>query len=278
MKTSEWGWESADGLEMFAQSWEPEENPKASVCVVHGLGEHSGRYAYVGKALADAGFALAGFDLRGNGKSGGLRGHYPSLKVLMDDILIGYQQLQKKFPDVPQFMYGHSLGGLFVLAFATYHEHTLSGVISTAPAIRTPVLEQKLKMVMVNMLSGFLPTLTIPTGLDPTGVSRDPEVVRAYVEDPLVHDKATLSSGKVGLQAIHWVLSHTMDLPIPLLLMHGTEDKVVHPYGSEELAGLIKGDLTHKLFNGLYHEVHNEPEKDEVIQYMVDWMDAHLGR
>jgi alpha-beta hydrolase superfamily lysophospholipase len=278
VKTNEWMWKSNDGLEMFAQSWEPEGTPKAVLGLVHGLGDHSGRYARVGKALSDAGFAVVGFDLRGNGKSGGPRGHYPSLEVLMDDIDQGCRQLGERFPGVPLFLFGHSLGGLFVLVYATYHKHNLTGVISIAPALRSPVLEQKIKMAMVNILGGLLPTLTIPTGLDPNSVSRDPEVVRAYVEDPLVHDKATLSAGKVGLQAIDWALSHTMDFPVSLLILHGAADKLVYPRGSEELAGLIKGDLTLKLLDGLYHEIHNEPEQEEVFAFMIDWLNSQLKK
>lgn len=111
MKWAEWGWESNDGLKMYAQSWEPEESPKAVVCLVHGLGEHSGRYAHVGKASTEAGFALAAFDLRGHGKSGGPRGHTPSFDAFMNDIEGFQKQLDKRFSNLPRFLYGHSLGG-----------------------------------------------------------------------------------------------------------------------------------------------------------------------
>lgn len=278
MVHNEWTWKSNDGLELYAQSWEPEENTKAVVCLVHGLGDHSSRYANVGEAFSEAGYALAGFDLRGNGKSAGQRGHYPSLKVLMDDIHQQCQQLGGRFPGVPQFMFGHSLGGLFVLVYATYHKHNMTGVISVAPALRSPVLEQKFKMSIVQILGGLLPTLTIPTGLDPTSVSRDPAVVRAYIEDPLVHDKATLSVGKVGLKAIDWSLSHATEFHVPLLILHGTEDKLVYPHGSKELAELIKGDLTLRLFDGLHHEIHNEPEQKEVFAFTIDWMNSQLKK
>ena len=104
MINNEWTWKSTDGLEMYAQNWRPEGTPRAVVCLVHGLGEYSGRYAHVGKALADAGFALVAFDLRGHGKSGGQRGHFPSLDVLMDDIHQLIQQGSEKFPGLP-FLY-----------------------------------------------------------------------------------------------------------------------------------------------------------------------------
>ena len=276
MKTTEWTWKTTDGLDIFSQSWEPDGRPKAVVCLLHGLGEHCGRYAHVGKAFADAGFALAGFDLRGHGKSGGPRGHFPSLQVLMDDIQRQCQQLAERFPGAPQFLYGHSLGGAFVLVYATYTRHTLAGVISVAPALRSPVLEQKFKMSMVRILGGILPALTIPTGLDPTSISRDPEVVRAYIEDAFVHDKATLSSGKVTLQVIDWVFSHATEFPVPLLILHGAADRLVYLRGSEELAGWMKGHSEFKYFDGLHHEIHNEPEQKEVFAFMIDWMNAQL--
>ncbi|MDK1027729.1 MAG: alpha/beta hydrolase [Anaerolineae bacterium] len=276
MITKEWTWTSNDRYQIFSQSWEPEIKPKAVVCVLHGLGEHSGRYAHVGKAFVEAGYALSGFDLRGNGKSGGTRGHYPSLKVLMDDIHQQCLQIEHRFPEVPQVLYGHSLGGLFALVYATYRKNSLVGVIATAPALRSPILEQKIKMSLVRILGGLLPKLSVPTGLDPNSISRDPAVVRAYVNDPLVHGKATLSTGKVGLQVIDWVLSHTDPFPIPVLILHGKEDTLVYPRGSEELAKLIKGKLTFKLLDGLHHEIHNEPEKEQVFRHMIDWLNTQL--
>lgn len=276
MKKDEWTWTSNDNIEITAKSWVPDSKPKAVICLVHGLGEHSGRYAHVGKTFTESGFALAGFDLRGHGKSGGQRGHYPSLKTLMGDLHQQCEQINNRFPKTPQFMYGHSLGGLFVLVYATYQHHSLTGIISVAPALQSPVLEQKNKMAMVNFLGGLFPTLTIPTGLDPESISRNTRIVRDYQEDPLVHDQATLSTGKIGLQAIEWVLAHTESFPSPLLILHGTEDKLVYPSGSKELSSMIEGNLTTKFFDGLYHELHNEPEKDQVLAFSLDWMNSQL--
>lgn len=276
MINREWNWKSKDGLEMYAQSWEPEGPPRAIVFFIHGLGDHSGRYAHIGKALADAGFAMTSFDQRGHGKSGGQRGHFPSLETILDDIHQHIQQAGERFPVLPTFLYGHSLGGLLVLNYATYHKHSLKGVIVTAVALRTPVLEQKFKMALVKVLGGLFPTMTIPTGLDVTGLSRDREVVRAYQEDPLVHDLATLASGRMGSPAMDRAFAHAAEFSTPLLLMHGTADRLTYPWGSQEFCDLVPGNCTLKLWDGLYHELHNEPEQDQVLAFVIDWMNTQL--
>lgn len=276
MKTRDWVWESRDGLEMFAQSWEPEKSPKAVVCLVHGLGEHAGRYAHVGKALANASFVLLGFDLRGHGKSGGQRGHFPSFDALMDDINRHIQEAGKRFPGLPVFLYGHSLGGFLILNYATYHKHSLKGVITTGAGLRSPVLEQKVKITLSKILGGLLPTVTIPTGLDADSLTRNPEIVRAYKEDPLVHDKATLSAARVGISAVDHAFAHAAEFPIPLLMMHGAVDRVTYPRGSQEFANIVPENCTLKVWDGLYHEIHNEPEQAEVFKFMVNWMDELL--
>lgn len=278
MNTRKWNWKSHDGSEMFAQSWAPEEKPKAVVCLVHGLGEHSGRYAHVGEAFAEAGFALAGFDLRGHGKSSGPRGHIPSLAAVMGDIQLFCQQLEERYPGLPQFLYGHSMGGILVLAYPTFKSNTLRGVIATGPALRTPVLEQKFKISLAKALGSLMPTMTIPTGLEVQYISRDSQVVQKYREDPLVHEVGTLAAARMGLDAVAWAFTHAPDFPVPLLLLHGSEDKLAYPRGSQEFADLVPNDCTLKFWDGLYHEIHNEPEQNEVFAFIFDWMNTQLRK
>lgn len=278
MNTREWDWESHDGLEMYAQSWEPEENAKAVVCLVHGLGEHSGRYAHVGKAFAEAGFALAGFDLRGHGKSGGPRGHIPSFEAFMDDINDFIKQVDARFEGFPRFLYGHSLGGILVLNYVLRSKPEFKGVISTGAGLRTSLEEQAGKVMLARVLGTLMPGTAIPSGLNPNDISRRKEVVDAYVNDPLVHDKMTLGFGKIMLSVLPWTFEHAHKFSLPLLIMHGTSDKLGYPRGSEEFAGYVKENCTLKLWDGLYHEIHNEPEQDEVFTFMIDWMNAQLRK
>jgi acylglycerol lipase len=278
MKTRNWGWNSKDGLEMFAQSWEPETDPKAVVCLVHGLGEHSGRYAHVGKAFTEAGYGLAGFDLRGHGKSGGPRGHIPSFDALMDDIEAFQKQVEVHFAGAPQFLYGHSLGGILVLNYALRRKPNFKGVISTGAGLRTALEEQPAKIMMARVLGSLIPGVAIPSGLDPNTISRRQEVVEAYVNDPLVHDKMTLGFGKIMLPVLPWTFEHAHEFSLPLLIMHGKEDKLGYPRGSEEFASHVKENCTLKLWDGLYHEIHNEPEREEVFAFMIGWMDSQLKK
>lgn len=278
MKSSEWNWNSRDGLKMYAQSWEPEKNIKAVVYLVHGLGEHSGRYAHVGGMFANAGFALAGFDLRGHGRSGGPRGHIPSFEAFMDDIAGFEKQGEERFANLPRFLYGHSLGGILVLNYVLRRKPDFKGVISTGAGLRTALEEQKGKVLMARVLGTLLPGVAIPTGLDATTISRNQDVVEAYVNDPLVHDRMSLGFGKSMLSAIQWAFEHAPEFSLPLLIMHGTADKLGYPRGSEEFAGLVPQDCTLKLWDGLYHELHNEPEQAEVFAFIIDWMNTQLKK
>lgn len=270
-------WKALDGVRLYAQGWEPDGQAKAVVCLIHGLGEHSGRYAYVADFLNREGFSLFAFDLRGHGKSGGPRGGSPSFNAFMEDITLLLEQARRRYPGQPLFLYGHSLGALLALNFALRCKPDLAGVVVTGPGLHTPLTEQKLKIAFAKAMGGILPNQGLSTGLDPNALSRDPEVARAYISDPLVHDRTTLRMAKTTLEAIPWAFEHACDFNLPLLLMQGTADRLTYASGTQEFAsrvlqGKCQCDCTVKLWEGLYHELHNEPEKEEVLQYMVDWM------
>lgn len=261
-----------DGLQLFARSWESEQKPKAVICLVHGLGEHSGRYNCLADFLSKSGYITLSFDLRGHGRSDGKRGHADSLDVLLDDITSLLSEASLRFPGKPSFLYGHSLGGLLTLVYAMRCQSPLAGAITVAPGLKTSLTEQRLKVAFAYMFAPVLPHLSLPTGLDPTSLSRDPEVVRAYITDPLVHDRATLRLARDALAAIPWVFEHAGDLHLPLLIMHGTADRLVFPESSQEFAHLVQSDVTLKLWDGFYHEIHNEPEKQTVFAYLLNWL------
>ena len=280
MKTFESKWDGTDGVTFRIQGWEPDHgSPKALVALVHGLGEHVGRYAHVAQAFTDAGYALVGFDLRGHGKSGGARGHFPSLDVLMQDIRQFFKYLVTKYPEIPHFLYGHSLGGLLSLTYAIQFSNGLKGVMVTGSALRSPLQEQKVKITMAKLLGTIAPTVTIPSGLEAAAISRDPEVVRIYTSDPLVHDKTSMGLGKTAINAVDLCFTRAKDFVPPLLIMHGKADRITYPSGSEDFTSLAREknrDVTLKLWDGMYHEIHNEPEKAEVFRYMIEWLDNHL--
>lgn len=280
MKRFDDKWKDVDGTTFFIQGWEPENaKPKALVVLVHGLGEHAARYIHVGKILTKSGYALVGFDLRGHGRSGGPRGHSVSLDAYMQDIRHFFGLMERKYPDIPHFLYGHSLGGLLALAYAIQYGAHLKGALVTGPGLRSSLQEQKSKIAIVRMLGSLLPTVTLQSGLDAATISRDAAVVEAYKRDPLVHDSASLGLGKAALSAIDLCFARAKEFPVPLLIMHGRGDKIAYASGSEDFAELVKAagkDITLKLWDDLYHEIHNEPEKEEVFRFMIEWLNNHV--
>jgi alpha-beta hydrolase superfamily lysophospholipase len=277
MDTNEWKWKTKDGLEMYSKAWLPSGKARGVVCLVHGVGEHIGRYQADGEALAGGGYILAGFDQRGFGKSGGKRGHTPSLEAYFDDIDLFLAEIAKRYPDQPRFLYGHSMGGVLVLAYTPLRKPAVVGVIATAPGLKTVLEEQKLKVFLAKVLGKVLPTFTLDSGVDAQMLSRDPRVADEYTNDPLVHTLVSASWGKSMLRAVDLVFENASRFPLPLLLMHGTKDEIAYPRSSQMFADLAPKDkLTLKLWDGFKHELHTDPEKAEVFKVMTGWLDKQL--
>jgi alpha-beta hydrolase superfamily lysophospholipase len=267
--------QTSDGLQLHFEGWQPDGETRAVVCLVHGLGEHCGRYAHVGAAMAQAGYALMGADLRGHGRSGGQRGHTPSYDALMDDIGLLLEEADGRYPGLPRFLYGHSLGGNLVLNYALRRRPAILGVVASGPALRLAFDPPAVKLAIGRALDRIWPTFTQPNGLDRSGLSHDPQVVRAYGSDPLVHDRITGRLALGMLTAGQWALDHASEFQLPLLIFHGGADRLTAPSGSQEFAGKVATDCTLKLWDGLYHETHNELQKDEVLAFTIGWLDEH---
>lgn len=264
-----------DGLELMIQGWEPELNPRAVVCLVHGLGEHSGRYAHVAEALTSAGLILFAHDLRGHGRSEGKRGHIQNVDLVLDDIDRILDEAARRYPDLPRFLYGHSLGGILTLNYVLKRSPALAGVVVTSPGLRTALEEQKGKLILAKVLGSIAPGLSLSSGLDASGISHDLDVVRAYRSDPLVHDQATLAFANSILGAIRYNFEHAGEFKLPLLMMHGSADPVAFASGSQEFARSVP-QAQLKIWEGLYHELHNEIEKGMVIDYLLAWLNDRL--
>jgi acylglycerol lipase len=265
-----------DGLQLFAQGWEPGGKVRAVICLLHGLGEHSARFAHLARFLLPTGYAILTFDLRGHGNSEGIRGHFASLDLVMQDVDELITATRERYSDVPVFLYGHSLGGILALIYVLRRKPDLAGVIISSPGLKTALENQKAKIALARLLAVFAPALTLPSGLEPQALSRDPQVVADYIRDPLVHDRASLAFANAMLDAIQWTYAHAGEFHLPLLIMHGTADRLAYYQGSQEFARQVQGDCTLKLWDGLYHEIHNEPEKGEVFAYLLHWLDDRL--
>ena len=265
-----------DGIRLYTQDWSPETEVKAAVCLVHGLGEHSGRYEHVARFFTQNGYALDAFDLRGHGKSGGPRGNTPSYDALMDDIALRLEKSKAQHPDKPLFLYGHSLGGNQVLNFALRRKPDVAGVIATAPWLRLAFAPPAVQVTLAKMMNSIYPSFTQSNGLETAALSRDEQVVKQYEADPLVHDRISARLFASSYQSGYWALEHSAEFGSPLLLMHGGADRITSAEASREFSAKAGGCCTFKRWEGFYHEIHNEPEQGEVLKVMVDWLDEKL--
>ena len=265
-------------MNFYVQGWEPEQKPKAVIALVHGFGEHTGRYAHVGEAFNKAGYILIGFDLRGHGKSGGARGHTPSYDALMDDIADFMALIKKRYPGLPRFLYGHSMGGNQVLNFCLRRKPDVVGVIATGTWLKLAFDPASLQIMLGKVMNNIAPGFTQKSTLNTAALSHDQKVVDAYLNDPLVHSKISarlfISIYESGL----WALDHADEFSVPLLLMHGTDDRIISFAASAEFAKRAGKIVSWHPWDGLYHEIHNEPEKAEVIKTMIGWLDAQLKK
>jgi alpha-beta hydrolase superfamily lysophospholipase len=266
-----------DNLDMFVQTWQPEVDPKAVVCLVHGLGEHSGRYTHVAQAMNDAGYALVAMDLRGHGKSAGKRGCVPYYNILRADIDSFFNFCKKQYPGLPSFIYGHSMGGVLVLDYVMHNKPMIQGVIDSSGWLRLTTTPSALKVLLGRIIGRISADMTMFNGLDPNTISRDSAVVLAYRNDPLVHDRISARLGISIHDAGEQLLKNAALFPqIPLLIMHGLDDQITSPAASRQFAGSVTGDVVFKPWKNLYHELHNEPEKQLVLDFAIKWMNAHL--
>lgn len=263
-----------DGLALHFARWEPESAPRGIVFLLHGLGEHTGRYTHVASALNRAHLACWGIDLRGHGQSEGPRGHAPSLERLLDDVSL---MIRENSQIKPAFLYGHSLGATLALQFGRVRPQGLSGVVVTAPWLRLRFTPPRYKLLLARVLPKFVPGLTLPSGLDVDALSRDRTVVEAYVKDPLVHDRITAQFGAVLLTLAQDLLAQPASFHLPLLMMHGDADGLTDPAATSTFfEGAGTSERTLKLWPGLFHEIHNEPEQAEVIAQIVSWLEARI--
>jgi alpha-beta hydrolase superfamily lysophospholipase len=275
MKHYEFERTSFDGLKLYFQCWETEQNEKGAICLVHGLGEHSGRYNHWATLLNQAGYDVLTYDLRGHGKSEGQRGHISSFNEFIEDTDLLLKEGGKRYPGVTLFLYGHSLGAIIIWYYVLRKKPQLAGVILSALDYKNALEEQKVKVLMAKVLGSLAPKITLSSGLDPFTISRDPEVVSLYINDPLVHKQLSLGFSKSSLDAIAWAKQHSSEWTLPVLVMHGEEDRLGYVEGSREFASKVRCDCNLKVWPGLFHEIHNEPEKEQVFDYLRKWLDKH---
>jgi acylglycerol lipase len=253
----------------------PEGDPTGVLLVCHGLGEHAGRYGNVVEALRPDGWAVYGLDHRGHGRSGGRRAHLDDYADWLTDFDAFRQLVAARHPDLPLFLLGHSMGGQIALAYALDHQDALRGLVLSAPALASNAVPRAAVPVL-RRLARLTPTLR-PAGIDSTKISKDPEVVAAYRADPLVHHgNPTLGLSSALFAQFDVLPERARALRIPLLLQHGSLDELTDPAGTRALEAAVGSpDLTVHWYEGLWHEIYNEPERERPLADLRSWLAAH---
>lgn len=254
----------------------PGEKGRALIIFVHGLGEHIQRYNLWSDQLVSNGIGFTGVDLPGHGRSDGKRGDIRSCRQTDEMIDILLESAIKTFPGTPVFLYGHSLGATIVLDYILRKKPGIRGAIVTSPWLKLSYEPDKFKLVLASVMKNILPGLIQPSGLVVDHLSNDREVVEKYKADPLIHDKISVSLFHSTMRAAAYSLAHASGLSVPVLLMHGTDDMICSPEGSREFAS--KTNMAElKIWDGAYHELHNEPIKGEVFAFMLNWINGKLN-
>ncbi len=264
-------------LELYYQRWRPDEAPKAVLAVVHGFGEHSGRYGNVVDWLVPKGYAVYAFDQRGHGRSPGQRGYVESFADVRADVRAFLDRVRREAPDLSVFLVGHSQGGLTVLNYALHDPSGLAGVVASGPVLTQPDVSPVL-LLLSRLLSRVWPTFSLEVGLEAAALSRDPAVVRAYQDDPLVHGKGTPRLGTEIMAAADWTQAHASDWSLPLLLVHGGADRLSPPEASRRFfENVTFPDKKRIEYEGYYHEVFNDVGKEQVLAGVEAWLEGYLG-
>lgn len=264
------------GFRLFFRHW-AHEAPRAVIILAHGMGEHTGRYEPLAQFFNSRSLAVMGADFPGFGQSSGKRGYAPGMDAFYETLDLVWQQSRQSYPDKPVFILGQSMGGNIALNYCLRQPAGISGVIAASPWIRLRKMPPALMVALARLMRKIYPAFTQSNGLDPADFSRDPEVVRVYREDPWVHDKVAAGIGFELLEAGLFLDAYAGSFETPLLLTHGTADALTDPQATEAFSKRVKGPVTLRLWEGLYHETHFEPEKQQVLEWIANWIDQQIN-
>lgn len=277
MKHQEGSFKGIRDANIYYQYWLPEGEPKAVLLIVHGLAEHSGRYMNVVNHFVPLGYAVYGIDHIGHGKSDGTRVYVERFEDYTDTLKTYFDMVRDWQREKPIFLVGHSMGGLIGSVYLLDHQTEFSGAVISAPFLKTSGDISPAMVFVGKVLSLLMPRLGL-TELEADGVCRDPAVVQAYVGDPLVYTgKVTARLGTEIGKAIGRVMAEAAKITLPILILQGSADKLVDPDGARMLYATVSStDKTIHVYEGCYHEVFNEPERDQVLSDVETWLEDRL--
>ena len=262
---------------VYHHCWLPESDTKAVLMIVHGLGEHSGRYLNLVNHFVPMGFAVYGMDHPGHGKSGGTRKYVDRFEDFIDNVKSCFDRIQARQAGKPIFLVGHSMGGLISTVYLLDHQAGLKGAILSGPSVKIHGNVSPVAVILGKLLAALMPRFGL-FKTAPEGLSRDPAVVQAYLDDPLVYrGKTTIRLAAEILKAIQQVSREAGKITLPVLILQGGADRIVDPAGAGMLYDLIaSADKDLKIYDGLYHEIFNEPEHPQVLRDVELWITSRM--
>lgn len=268
---------STGGIKLFCSSRKPIDPPRAVLFIVHGLGEHSGRYDEMSNVFVAHNIAVFSFDQRGHGQSGGKKGHANSINQLVEDMELALMKCRSLFLEIPVFLYGHSMGGQIV---ASYLDKTkskeIAGTIISSAWFQLVNPPPSWQISLIKKLELILPQVTLSNGLDPQHISSVTAEVALYLKDPLIHDRLSIGLFRSlyynGLHLTH----ESQSSKIPILVCHGERDQITSSLGSEKYANNLGEKAEFKTWPDAFHESHHDVEKEKVMHFYVDWIIKHI--
>jgi acylglycerol lipase len=277
MKYQNGFFEGIRGMQIYYQCWVPDGDLKAALIVVHGLAEHSGRYMNLVRHFVPLGYAVHALDHVGHGKSEGTRVYVNRFDDYTETLKRFVDHVRTWQPDSPMFLVGHSMGALISAAYLPEHQAELSGAILSGPSVKVSDSISSITISLGKLFSALVPKVGL-VALDADGVSRDPAVVEAYVNDPLVYTgKTTARLAAELLKAMKRVSTEAARITLPILIIQGGSDRLVDPSGAKMLYETVSStDKTLKVYDKLYHEVFNEPEHDQVLSDVEKWLELQV--
>jgi alpha-beta hydrolase superfamily lysophospholipase len=268
---------ASDGDNLAVQDWHlsPDVRPRATILVVHGLGEHAGRYDALALRLNGWGFAVRSYDQYGHGESGGYRGGLPHPRRLLDDLADLVESTRHRAPGVPLVLLGHSMGGLVAASFVAHHMLPVDALVLSSPLLQMRL--NSVQKLLLSVMPKLAPKLTVGNGLDPDFLSHDPAVASAYRRDPLVHDRISGRLAAFMASECEVVRSQASGWSVPTLLLYAGDDRLVDPEGSRDFAAHAPREVvTARRFDDLYHEIFNERDAGPVFEALRQWLDARF--
>lgn len=267
-----------DGYQIHTVSWLPEETAQAVIVLVHGYGEHSARYQHVAEKLVSAGYAVYSLDHRGHGKSEGMRAYFAHINQPVKDLRYYIVSIKEQHPGLPLFIIGHSMGTLISLHYALKYQDELTGLVLSGAAVNADETVPVLLQTLARLLRSIIPTVPLTPSLPSDAICTDPEVVKKYDTDPLVYrGKWRIGMGAELLRSGKQLRESAHQITIPLLILHGEEDEIAPPSGSQVLYDRANStDKMLKMWPGMRHEIMNEIGKEEVLGNITKWIAHHL--